>query len=182
MGIEMKVAIIIAPEGFRDEEFFVPYEYFKKNGHEVDVFSTRTGTATGKLGGSFEVEKKIDEMNVENYDAIVFIGGPGTPIVRSYEPVYNKIKKAMELGKVIGAICWSPTIIAKAGALKGKKATVWYGMDPEYGKTTDKVIEEYGASYTGNNVEVDGKIITANGPHAALDYAKAIEKAVEENS
>ena len=174
----MKIAMIIAPVDFRDEEFFVPYNYFKDKGYEIDVFSTKRGVAKGKLGGEFEVEKTIDEMDVDKYDALVFVGGPGTPIVRKYDKIYDKIAKAHTKNKVIGAICWSPTILAKSGILKKRNATVWLGMDLEYGKTTDKVLEQYEARYSGKEIEVDKNIVTANGPQAALEYAKAIERTV----
>ncbi len=174
----MKIAIIIAPKDFRDEEFFVPYNYFREKGYSVEVFSTKKGIAKGKLGGEFEVKHLIDELRVDDFNAIVFVGGPGTPIVRDYEKVYEKIKEANEKGKLIAAICWSPTILAKSGILKGKKATVWFGNDFE--GTTKDYLEKYGAVFTGKDVERDGDIITANGPRAALDYAKEIEKALKE--
>lgn len=33
---------------------------------------------------------------------------------------------SVKLGKVLGAICIAPRILAEAGVLKGKKATVWH--------------------------------------------------------
>ena len=177
-----RIAMIIAPENYRDEEFQIPYEYFKEKGAEVDVFSTRKGTATGMLGGSFEVEKTLDELNVDEYDAIVFVGGSGTPIVRSNDTALKIAKEAAEKGKVLGAICWSPTVLAKAGVLKGKRATVWLGDDPEYGMKTSEVLEKYGAVYTGEGHTIDGNIVTAKGPRYAEYYAKDIEKLLTESS
>ena len=171
----MRIAMVIAPKDFRDEEFFIPYEYFKEKGYEVDVFSTEKGLAKGSLGKTFNVEKSIDELSL-SYDALVFAGGPGVPLLRNDERVIQKVKDYFNAGKLVAAICWSPTILAKAGVLKGKKATVWKGFDPEYGKMTNEVLEESGATYTGNAVEVDGNIITGNGPRAALSYAKAIDE------
>ncbi len=37
-----------------------------------------------------------------------------------------------------------------------------------------KLLEENGAEYTGANVEQDGKIVTANGPQAAKEFAEKI--------
>ncbi len=171
-----RIAMIIAPEKFRDEEFFIPYNFFNEHNAEVIVFSTRRGKATGMLGGSFNVEHDLSELNVDDFDAIVFVGGAGTPIVRSDNRALEIAKEAYAKGKIIGAICWSPTILAKAGILEGKKATVWHGHDPEYNTTTDKVLEMYGAKYTGEGYTVDGMIVTANGPSNAENYAKAIAK------
>ncbi|MEM2638356.1 MAG: DJ-1/PfpI family protein, partial [Candidatus Hadarchaeales archaeon] len=76
-------------------------------------------------------------------------------------------KEAFSAGKVVGAICIAPVILANAGILKGRRATVWDG-------DFVKMLEAGGAKYTGKNVEVDGKIVTANGPHAAREFGKKI--------
>jgi protease I len=171
-----KIAMIISPKGYQDTEFGVPYKYFKDHGATVDVYSTKKGTALGSLGGTFNVEHTLNELNASNYNAIVFIGGPGTPIVRSDNNSVKIAKDTIASGKILGAICWSPTILAKAGVLKGKNATVWYGPDSELGMLTSEYLEEQGAKYTGQDATVDGNIITANGPAAAQKYAEEIWK------
>ncbi|MEM2948117.1 MAG: DJ-1/PfpI family protein [Candidatus Anstonellales archaeon] len=171
-----RIAMIIAPENFRDEEFNIPYKYFTNKGAVVDVFSTKKGTARGMFGTTVSVNKTIQELGVSNYDAIVFVGGAGTPTVRKEERAIEIAQEAVEQDKVLGAICWAPTILAKAGVLEGKNATVWVGDDPEYGMRTDKVLEKFGATFSGEGYTVDGKIVTANGPANAENFAKAIEK------
>lgn len=171
-----KIAMIISPKGYQDTEFGTPYKYFKDHGATVDVYSTKKGTAVGSVGGTFNVEHTLGELNVSNYDAIVFIGGPGTPIVRSDNNSVSIAKNAVKNNKILGAICWSPTILAKGGLLVGKNATVWDGEDDELGINTSEYLEQQGARYTGENVTIDGNIITANGPLAAQKYAEAIWK------
>ncbi len=175
-----KVAMIIAPKGYQDTEFIVPYRYFKDQGATVDVYSTKKGTAMGAFGGTFSVEHELKELNVSNYNAIVFVGGPGTPLLRNDSNAARIAKDAVSAGKVLGAICWSPTILAKAGILKGKNATVWKGPDTELGMITSEYLEEQGARYTGQDVTVDGNIITANGPSAAQKYAENLWKKMVE--
>jgi protease I len=171
-----KIAIIIGPKGYQDTEFGVPYKFFKEQGATVDVYSTKKGLATGSAGGTFEVEHTLNELNVNNYNAIVFVGGPGTLAVRNDNNSTKIAKDAVTSNKTLGAICWSPTILAKAGVLKGKHATVWYGPDREFESLTSEYLESQGAKYTGQDVTVDGNIITANGPMAAQQYAEAIWK------
>jgi len=175
-----KIAMIISPKGYQDVEFGTPYRYFKDQGAQVDVYSTKKGTANGALGGTFNVEHTLSELNVSNYNAIVFVGGPGTPLLRNDSNSTKIAKDAVASGKILGAICWSPTILAKAGLLKGKNATVWYGPDPELGMLTSEYLEEQGAKYTGQDVTVDGNIITADGPTSAQKYAEAIWKKLVE--
>ena len=117
----MKVVMIIAPERFRDEELFVPKKYLEENNVQVDVASTIKGTCKGMLGGTAESQKTLGEINVDDYDAIMLVGGAGTPIIRKEDRVLEILNEAYAKQKVIGAICWSPTTLAKAGLLKGKK-------------------------------------------------------------
>ena len=175
-----KIAMIIAPKGYQDTEFGVPYRYFKDQGATVDVYSTKKGVASGAFGATFNVEHTLSELNVSNYNAIVFIGGPGTPLVRNDSNSGKIAKDTIAAGKVLGAICWSPTILAKAGVLKGKNATVWAGPDTELGMLTQEYLQEQGARYTGQDVTVDGNIITANGPAAAQKYAESLWKKMVE--
>lgn len=137
-----KAAIIIAPKGFQDKEFDAPYNLLKKSRIFVDVYSTAIGIAHGKLGATFNVKKSLAELDAKNYDAIIFIGGPGTPLVRADDNSLRIAREAYKNKKIIAAICWSPTILAKAGILKGKKATVWLGNDDEYGMKTSEYLEK----------------------------------------
>lgn len=175
-----KIAIIISPKGYQDTEFGTPYRYFKDQGATVDVYSTKKGIAYGSVGGTFNVEHTLSELNVSNYNAIVFVGGPGTPLLRSDNNSEKIAKDTIIAGKILGAICWSPTILAKAGVLKGKNATVWYGPDEEFGMLTSEYLESQGAKYTGKDVTIDGNIITADGPSSAQKYAEALWKKLVE--
>ncbi len=85
-------------------------------------------------------------------------------------------RETLEAKKVLAAICWAPTILAKAGVLRGKRATVWVGADAEYGKKTSEVLEDFGAQYSDEGCVVDGKIVTADGPATAKKMAGEILK------
>ncbi|MCX7905687.1 MAG: DJ-1/PfpI family protein [Elusimicrobiales bacterium] len=161
-----KAAFFIAFKGFRDEEYSEPKKILEENNIKVTTVSTSKGKAEGKFKMMVDVDLTIDEIKPNDYDILVLIGGPGAleyldnPQVRKiFLDFYNNQKP-------VAAICISPVILAHAGILKNKKATVW----PD-GK--DELIKS-GALYTGNPVEVDSKIITANGPQAAKDFANKI--------
>jgi protease I len=115
-----RIAMVIAQHGFQDLEFAVPYNWFRQKGAEVKIFSSKKGTASGAFGLSVEVDEDLDALDVAEFDAIVFIGGPGTRNLRNDSRAIEIARKARELGKAIGAICWSPTILAKACILKGR--------------------------------------------------------------
>ena len=159
-----KIVIIIAFKNFRDEEYFVPKGIFEENGFEVKTISSELGTAVGGDGGEAEVDIALDDFNVSEFDALVFVGGPGAYEFIEDENVWKIISQARDEGKLLAAICIAPAILAKAGVLQGKKATIWSSpMD----KKPIKILRENGAEYLEKPVVRDGKLITANGPAAA---------------
>ena len=170
-----KVVEIIAFKDFRDEEYFVPKEILETAGAEVKTASNQMGTAIGADGGELEVDLLVSEINPADFDAIVFIGGPGCLENLDNENSYKVAKDTVSQNKILASICISPTILAKAGVLKGKKATVWTSpMD----KSAARILEDNGAIYQDKDVVVDGKIITGNGPGAAEEFGQAIVKAL----
>lgn len=171
-----KILMIIAPQNFRDEELLVPKEYFEENNHTVKIASTKKGECSGMLGARVNAELTLNDVNIGDYDAIIFVGGAGTPLVRKEQKAVEIAKDAVAKGKILAAICWAPTILAKAGVLKGKKATVWAGPDGEYGMATFDYLKQQGALPSKQPVVADGKIITAEGPHAAKKFAEEIAK------
>lgn len=178
----MKVVFIIAPEGFKDEELIVPMEIVKKEGIQVDIASTIIGECIGAEGTVVEANKILGEINVREYDGIVFVGGPGTILIRREAFALSISREANELKKVLGAICWAPTILAKSHTMTGRKATVWKGMDMEYGKSTEQVLEMFGVIFVDEDVVVDYNIVTANGPQSAEKFGKELVKVLKEFS
>ncbi len=162
-----KIAIVIAFNGFRDEEFLVPYKILARD-FEIEIFSTEKGVATGKLGAKVDVHNELKDFLPEVYAAIVLVGGPGGHCLIGYQPLVSAISAIYGENKLIAAICMAPLILGDMGLLKGKKSTVFIG-------DKDRLIS-YGAEYTGNLVENDGNIITASGPDAAEEFAKKIKE------
>ncbi len=168
----MKVAIVIAPEGFRDEEFIEPRKALMDAGAEVTVVSLRKGECHGAGGARPEADATPDEIDPAEYDGIVFVGGPGMYKLLDNEKFIALAKKfAEDDKKIIAAICVSPAILANAGLLKGVKATAWKDVRPVLAAKGAEVIED-------QPVVVSGRFITANGPKAAPAYARAIVSAL----
>ena len=165
------VAMIIAFRDFRDEEYFIPKQILESAGARITTVSSSLGKAVGKLGGDTDVNILLEDLNVLDYDAILFIGGPGAYNYFDNETAHKIAKTTVENDKILGAICIAPAILAKAGVLKGKKATVWSSL---MDKSAVKILEEGGAIFQSEPVVVDGKIITASGPLAAKEFANAI--------
>lgn len=163
----MKIAMIIAKNNFRDEEYLHPKEIFIESGFEVYTFSSSKGIAKGMLGATVEVDKTIEDIKVQDYDVIIFVGGFGATEYFDKKLAHNIAQEAVKQNKVLAAICIAPMILAKAGVLKGKKATVF--------SSEAENIKSFGVNYTAKDVEVDGKIVTAAGPFAAKLFAEKIK-------
>lgn len=165
-----KILMVVAPANFRDEELLQPKEIFEKTGARVVIASKNASTATGTLGAKINVDKDISEISVSDYDAIIFIGGPGSSQYFNDSRAHIIAKESVARDKVLGAICIAPSILANAGVLKGKKATAFSSESAN--------LRAKGAEYTGAAVTQDGKIITANGPGAASEFGKKIAEAI----
>jgi protease I len=161
-----RVLMVIAPKDFNDDEYFIPKKLFLEAGFEVATTSLEK-TAVSKNGQKQEVDFLLEDAE-PNFDVIVFAGGSGSTIYYDNEKAHVLARQFHEQDKLVAAICAAPGILAHAGLLKGRKATI----HPNHLKNF--VVN--GVENTGNDVEEDGNIITANGPEAAEEFAKRIVK------
>ncbi len=168
-----KAALIIAKNLFRDEEYFQPKDILERKGILVSTISSSKGPCTGKLGAKAFAGISLEELNTADFDGIFFIGGPGSTDFFD-DPIAHKIlNETVRLGKVAGSICAASTTLARSGILKGKKATGFSSTEPD--------IRANGAIWTGNHVEIDGKIITADGPESATSFGELIADTLLQN-
>lgn len=172
-----KLVMIIAFRDFRDEEYFVPKEIFETARAIVTTASTQKGKAVGTDGGEAEVDLLVSQINPFHYEAVIFIGGPGCLSELDNEDSYKVAQETISQNKVLAAICVSPVILAKAGVLEGKKATVWSSL---MDKSSIKILEENGAIYQNEPVVTDGNIITGNGPGAAQKFGATVVEVLTE--
>jgi len=165
-----RVLFVIAQTGYQDDELGKPKAILEDAGYECDVASITRSVARGALGGSVKPDLAVKEVSVDDYDLVVVVGGPGSPELASHEEVMSLLRAAKEKNKVIGAICLGPMILAKAGVLEGRKATVF--------KTSESLsaLESGGAVLVDQSVVVDGRVVTANGPGAAEGFGNELVK------
>ena len=169
----MKLLVVVAPERFRDEELSEPLAVFRRAGIGFDIASVRPGTCTGMLGGRCEAALDVAHARAEGYDGIVVIGGTGSPeFLWGHSRLLALVADFARSGKLVSAICLSPVVLARAGVLAGKKATVF--------RTPDSVAEmrKGGADLRSDPVVADGRYITADGPAAARKFGEAILSAL----
>jgi len=168
-----KVVFLIAFRDFRDAEYFIPREILESARAGVKVASNQTGMAIGADGGEVNVDLLVSQVNPADFDAMIFVGGPGCLENLDNEDSYQVARETVAQNKILASICISPVILAKAEVLSGKKATVW---SSPLDRSAVRTLEEKGAVYQSEPVVVDGKIITGNGPDAAEKFGEEIVK------
>lgn len=171
MNTTKKILMVVAFKDFRDEEYFIPKEIFERNGFAVITASSSLGTAKGLKGGEAKIDILMPEVIAQDYEAIVFVGGPGAQTHAQDVNFHSLAQNALRQNKILGAICIAPIILAKAGVLKGKRATVWSHKNQTEGIGA---LKDSGAHYEESSVVADGKIVTASGPLSAEEFAHTI--------
>lgn len=160
------ILLLIAPKDFRDEEVFITKEELERRGCIVHMASSHVGECIGSKGGKATAELTTENIRCNDYEALVIAGGSGSQLFFEDPTVHRLVNEFYQSQKIVAAICIAPMILAKAGILKGKRASVF--------SSETEALELLGAHYTGMDVTVDGNIITAYGPQSALRFAKKI--------
>lgn len=160
------IILVIAEKNFRDEEYQRPKEVLEKFGFKVITASTTTKTAFGKLGLQVRPDILLKEVDLDQFDAIAFIGGGGTEQYFNDSTALDLARVASLKGKICAAICIAPVILANAGLLENKRATVF--------ASEIEALKAKGALYEEKDVVVDGLLVTANGPLAAEKFGEEL--------
>lgn len=165
-----KVAMVIAPENFRDEELQEPRQVLEQEGARVDVVSTSLEPAQGMLGASVLPQRLLSDLDLEEYDCLVFVGGTGAARFWEDARAHQLAREAVEQGRILGAICIAPVILARAGLLQGKAATVY--------PSEKQQLQRAGARVQEKPVVRDGLIVTGERPAAAREFGRELVQAM----
>jgi len=150
--------------GFEEVEALAPVDILRRGGIEVKMVSV---TGSNLVESSHGVVVKADLLfeNITDFsdaDLLMLPGGmPGSKNLNEHEGVRKALKEQFEKGKRVAAICAAPLVLASVGLLKGKKATIYPGMESYLGED---------AEYTGALVQEDGNVTTGAGPAASFPY------------
>jgi protease I len=132
-------AALLTTHGAELPEFHVPLHYLRDRGASVEVvtqdwlFDSQKGQASGKVAIAqflavnvcVEANKKISDARIEDYDAVIILGGAWNPIMlRDDCRVRQFIVEAHRRRKLIAAICHGPQVLISAKAFpEGTRAT-----------------------------------------------------------
>jgi 4-methyl-5(b-hydroxyethyl)-thiazole monophosphate biosynthesis len=154
-------------DGFEEIEATTTIDVLRRGGVNVTTAGLQGTIVRGSRGVKLITDMKMDDVNFDRFDGMILVGGdPGWKNLSMSKRVMDAVQKYHGSKKTLAAICAAPCILAKAGVLADKRATVYPGMEREIPRPrSDRVI-------------ADGHIITSQGPGTAVDFAlKIVEMA-----
>ena len=163
----MKKVLVFLADGFEECEGLLVVDILRRAGMEVttaSVMGRRQVTSTHNIVLFADV--LAEDADILSYDAVVLPGGiPGTPNLAACSVVTDACVQFAEQGKIVAAICAAPSILGSLGLLRGKRATVYPGMEKTLAGATPVRDEE---------VVVDGNLITSRSMGTASPFALTI--------
>ncbi|AGF56058.1 4-methyl-5(b-hydroxyethyl)-thiazole monophosphate biosynthesis [Clostridium saccharoperbutylacetonicum] len=170
----MKTLIFLA-KGFETMEFsvFVDVMGWARNDYGYDVSVVTCGfqkQVISTFNIPVMVDKTINEINVDEYDALAIPGG--FEEFGFYEEAYNErflnlIREFNSKGKIIATICVGALPVGKSGILKNRKATTYHLRDAY----RQKQLKEFDVNVVNEPIVVDKNIITSYCPETASGVA-----------
>ena len=165
----MKVVVPLA-EGFEEIEFSTIIDILRRAEIDVTVAGLKEGIINGAHGVRVTPDTSLDKIKADDFDVIILPGGnPGFVNLGKSEKVLKLVREMYDRNKYVTAICGAPSVLAKAGVIQGKRATIFPGMEDTL----------TGAQYSDERVVIEGKIITSQGPGTAMEFAIKLVEVLE---
>lgn len=115
-------------------------------------------------------ERLLDEINPDEFDALVIPGGFGDAGFYEEalsEPFLDVIRSFNRREATIAAVCVSSLSLGAAGVLRGRRATVYH----QAGGERKAELESHGAVFVDEPLVIDGNLLTSTGPGTAVETA-----------
>jgi len=172
MELNGRKVAVLAADDYEDLELWYPYYRMKEAGAKVKVVGTSQSADViqSKHGYPVEIDLRADEVNPDEFDAAIALGGWAPDRLRRCEATLNLVKKLFGQSKVIAAICHGGWVLVSADVLKGKRATSVSAIKDD--------MTNAGANWVDEEVVVDGNLITSRTPVDLPAFAREIIRAL----
>ena len=177
MHLNGKRIAILATHGFEQSELEVPRDKLKEAGAKVDVISLASGEIKGwaqkDWGRPVKVDKTLQDVSANEYDAVVLPGGQINPDLLRVEPkALAFIKEIFDQKKVVAAVCHGPWLLIETGIARGRRMTSYKSIK------TDVI--NAGGKWEDSEVVVDQGVITSRNPGDLNAFSAKIIEEVNE--
>lgn len=163
----MNTSFIFLAEGFEEVEALTVVDVLRRAGIPINTVSiTDSLQVTGSHGITVTADTTLADADLSDPKWLILPGGlPGSHNLKTCEPLCDLLVSHSQKGGSVAAICAAPAVVlAPLGILDGKEAICYPGFEKALVHST---ISE-------KPVEIDGNVITANGPASAMLFALAI--------
>jgi len=152
---------ILATDGFEESELKSPKEAMENEGFEVDIVSLKSGSIKawdeGNWSNEYKVDKTLDSVSANDYNALVLPGGVINPDkLRIEEDAITFIKDFFKQSKPVASICHGPWSLINADVVKGRTMTSYPSIK--------KDLINAGANWEDKEVVVDEGLVTSRNP------------------
>lgn len=173
MELTGKRVAILAEEVYEDLELWYPALRLREAGAEVSVIGTGSAaTYHSKHGYPVKVDAAADDVQADDFDALIVPGGYAPDKLRRYPAVLGLVRGVFERGKVVAMICHAAWVPISANILAGRTATCLPAIK-------DDLINA-GATYVDQEVVVDGNLISSRRPADLPAFCRAIIAALKD--
>jgi protease I len=156
-----KKVAILAADMFERVELEQPRQALEDAGATTEVISIHDGEIQGfdhfDPANKVKVDKTVEEVSAEDYDALMVPGGVGNPDqLRGDENTVNFVRDFAEAKKPMAVICHGPWMLVESGVAHGRTLTSWPTLQTD--------IRNAGGNWVDKEVVVDDGIVTSRNP------------------
>lgn len=176
MSTNKRVAFLVAPEGIEEVELVDPRKAVDQAGHQTDLLSIQSGTVQAfqhlDKSDTYPVDRTVDQVSVDDYDALVLPGGVANPDVLRTDPnAVEFVGEFVRSGKPVAAICHAPWTLIEADAVRGRRLAAWPSLQTD--------IRNAGGEWVDEEVVIDGNLISSRNPDDIPAFNKALLGALD---
>ena len=154
---------IILGKGFEETEAVAPGDVLRRAQIPMQYAGIGGRLVEGAHGITVQADITVEEMDLQNMDMIVLPGGMGgVESIEASPAAMAAVEYALKHDRYVSAICAAPTVLAKAGLLKGVRACCYPSREAE--------LAEAGALVSRESAVRDGTIVTSRGMGTAVDF------------
>ena len=157
MQLQDKRIILLATNGFEDDELTQPLEVLEQAGAVVTIVSLDEGAITGKDCTEIDVDRAAVDTESRDYDGLLLPGGVANPDTLRLDPnAVRVVHEFFEAHKPVAAICHAPWLLIEADVVRGRTLTSWPSLKTD--------VMNAGGVWVDQPVVIDDKLVTSRQP------------------